>query len=98
MAPPSAGTTYGQDNGRKLALQARLREIETQMRLIRYLVDRDGCQAEVLNRISAVRAALLDLTWLLLEHHCHKCVKDALRQGEGEQAVREILSLLARAI
>jgi len=56
-----------------------------------------GC-ADVLTQIAAVRAALDNTARIILEAHMENCLVRAIREGEGEQSLRELREALARIL
>ena len=46
--------------------------------------------------VAAIRSALDAVAMQLLEDHAHGCVQSAIRAGNGEQAVDELLTVVKR--
>ncbi len=80
----------------KATLIKRLNRIEGQVRGIAHMVDEDRYCVDILTQISAIRSALGALAMQLLEDHTKGCVRSALRSGDGEAAVDELMSVVKR--
>ena len=80
----------------KVSLQARLARIEGQVRGIQSMVDEDRYCIDVLTQVTAVKAALDKVALALLDDHVSHCVVDAVREGTGEQKVKELTAAIGR--
>ncbi|MGD0448864.1 MAG: metal-sensitive transcriptional regulator [Candidatus Dormibacteria bacterium] len=80
----------------KVSLQARLARIEGQVRGIQRMVDEDRYCIDVLTQVTAVKAALDKVALALLDDHVSRCVVDAVREGAGEQKVKELTAAISR--
>jgi DNA-binding FrmR family transcriptional regulator len=80
----------------KVSLQARLARIEGQVRGIQRMVDEDRYCIDVLTQVTAVKAALDKVALALLGDHVSRCVVDAVREGNGEQKVKELTTAIGR--
>jgi DNA-binding FrmR family transcriptional regulator len=80
----------------KVSLQARLARIEGQVRGIQRMVDEDRYCIDVLTQVTAVKAALDKVALALLGDHVSHCVADAVREGTGEQKVKELTAAIGR--
>jgi DNA-binding FrmR family transcriptional regulator len=76
----------------------RLRNIEGQVRGLQRMVEEEKYCVDILNQISAVRAALNGVGALILRRHVETCVSDAIEAGGSERVaiVDELMSVLAR--
>lgn len=84
---------YHRDNG---DLRGRLRRIEGQVRGIQKMVDEDRYCVDILIQLAAVKAAVSRVGASLLESHVRGCVSHALKDGDGETAIGELLEVLAQ--
>src|SRR5579875_2681228 len=91
--PAPAGSRYRRDNG---ALLARLKKIEGQVRGVQRMVEEDRYCVDILVQLAAIRSAVGAVGRSLLETHVRGCVADALKSGDGEGAVDELLEVLAQ--
>lgn len=78
-------------------LTVRLNRIEGQVRGIKRMIGEGVYCDDILNQISAVRAALGGAAALLLEKHMKHCIKDQLLDGD-EQVLEELLKTIAKLI
>ncbi len=77
-------------------LLERIRRIEGQVRGIGRMIEEDRYCVDILVQIAAARSALDNLGMLVLEGHVKGCVAQALRDGRGEEAVRELLEVVRK--
>lgn len=80
----------------KQSLLKRLRRIEGQVRGIHRMVEEDRYCVDVLTQVAAVRAALQQVALGLLESHTRGCVSNAVKSGEGDHAVAELLDVIRK--
>ncbi|MDH3282602.1 MAG: metal-sensitive transcriptional regulator [Gammaproteobacteria bacterium] len=81
---------------KKAALLKRLNRIEGQARGIAKMVEEDRYCVDVLTQISAIQSALDALAIQLLENHTNGCVRAAIKSGNGEAAVDELMAVVKR--
>lgn len=77
-------------------LITRLKRIEGQVRGIQNMIENDRYCVDILTQISAINAAMKKVGFHLLEKHTQHCVKDAIRDGDGEEAIQELLEVFTR--
>lgn len=80
----------------KPTLLKRLNRIEGQVRGIAKMVGEDRYCVDVVTQISAIRSALDALAMQLLANHTQGCVRAAIRSGNGEAAVDELMTVVRR--
>ena len=80
----------------KTALVKRLNRIEGQVRGIAKMVEEDRYCVDVLTQVSAIQSALDALALQLLESHTKGCVRSAIRSGNGEAAIDELMTVVKR--
>ncbi|WP_079480253.1 metal-sensing transcriptional repressor [Halobacillus salinus] len=78
----------------KKAINNRLKRIEGQIRGIQKMVEDDRYCVDTLVQISAVTKALNKVGYSLMERHTHHCVSDAIKKGEGEEAIDELMKVI----
>jgi DNA-binding FrmR family transcriptional regulator len=71
----------------------RLKSVEGHVRGVQRMVDEGAYCIDVVNQITAVQRALKKVSGLVLDHHLHSCVTDAMR-GPDAAAREEVLSEL----
>lgn len=80
----------------KPALLRRLNRIEGQVRGIAKMVEEDRYCVDVLTQNSAIQSALDALAMQLLASHTKGCVRSALRSGNGDEAIDELMTVVKR--
>ncbi len=80
----------------KPQLTRRLKRIEGQTRGIGRMVEEDRYCVDILTQISAVRSALDAVALQLLRGHTHGCVQTAIRSGDGDHAIDELLNVVEK--
>jgi len=80
----------------KSALLKRLNRIEGQVRGVAKMVEDDRYCVDVLTQIAAIQSALDALAMQLLANHTNGCVRSAIRSGDGDAAVEELMNLVKR--
>lgn len=74
----------------------RLKRIEGQVRGIQGMIENDRYCVDILTQISAINAALNKVGIHLLERHTQHCVTDAIKDGDGEEAIQELMEVFKR--
>ena len=74
----------------------RLRKIEGQVRGIQRMIEDERQCVEILNQITAIRAALNRVGLRILEKHTRGSVAQAIRNGEGDQAIGDVMRVLLK--
>jgi len=80
----------------KTQLDKRLNRIQGQIRGISKMVEEDRYCVDILTQISAVRSALDAVALQLLRGHTHGCVQTAIRSGDGDYAIDELLNVVEK--
>lgn len=80
----------------KAALLKRLNRIEGQVRGVGKMIQEDRYCVDILNQISAMKAAMDALAMRLLEDHARGCVQSAIRSGKGDQAIDEVMEVVRK--
>ena len=78
---------------KKAALLKRMNRIEGQVRGVAKMVEEDRYCVDVLTQISAIQSALDAFAIQLLENHTNGCVRAAIKSGDGEAAVDELMAV-----
>ncbi|GAV26109.1 hypothetical protein ciss_20420 [Carboxydothermus islandicus] len=82
----------------KEGLAKRLKRLEGQIRGIAKMVEEDRYCIDILNQIEAAKGALDRVALLILEGHLKGCVKKAIKTGEEEPVMKELLEVLDKFI
>lgn len=80
----------------KHALLRRLSRIEGQVRGIARMIETDRYCVDVLTQVSAIKSALDAVAMQLLEDHTKGCVQTAIKSGEGEAAIAELMDVIGK--
>jgi CsoR family transcriptional regulator, copper-sensing transcriptional repressor len=78
----------------KDAVINRLKRIEGQVRGIMKMVEDDRYCVDILVQISAIQAALKKVGFTITERHIKHCVSDAIRSGEGDETITELMEVM----
>ncbi|HET7658088.1 MAG TPA: metal-sensing transcriptional repressor [Bacillales bacterium] len=78
----------------KQKLTNRLKRIEGQVRGLQKMIEEDRYCVDVLVQMSAINAALKKVGFSLMERHTKTCVSDAIRSGEGEEQIQELMKVV----
>lgn len=90
---PETESRFRRDNA---ALLARLRKIEGQVRGVQRMVEEDRYCVDILVQLAAIRSAVGAVGQSLLASHVRGCVAGALRSGDGDAAVTELLEVFSQ--
>ncbi|HHT25627.1 MAG TPA: metal-sensitive transcriptional regulator [Firmicutes bacterium] len=76
----------------------RLRRIEGQVRGIQRMIEEKRYCVDILTQISAVQAALRQVSLAILDEHTKGCVSRAIKEDRGEETVDELLAVIKRLL
>jgi DNA-binding FrmR family transcriptional regulator len=79
-------------------LLKRLRRMEGQVRGIQQMVEDDRYCIDVVTQINALTSAAREVALLVLEDHLRGCVQDAVREDRSEDAIKEMMTVLGKAM
>lgn len=82
------------DDEEKKRVTNRLKRVEGQIRGIEKMVDENRYCVDILVQINAAQAALEKVGFSLLERHTKHCVSAAVKSGDGDEAIDELLSVV----
>ncbi len=80
----------------KEMLIKRLNRIEGQVRGVTKMITEDRYCVDVLNQISALQSALDAVAMQLLENHTQGCMQTAIKSGNGDAAIREMMAIIRK--
>ncbi|WP_414045065.1 metal-sensing transcriptional repressor [Macrococcus equi] len=78
----------------KAKLNKRLKRIEGQVRGIQKMIEEDRYCVDILIQISAIESALKQVGFSVTERHMKHCMSDAIKRGEGESSIEELMKVL----
>lgn len=81
---------------RKKALVNRLKRIGGQVNGISQMIENDRYCVDILTQVSAVRSALDAVASQLLADHANGCVRKAVLEDGGEEAIAELLAIIKK--
>ncbi|MBB2162315.1 metal-sensitive transcriptional regulator [Gluconacetobacter sacchari] len=80
----------------KKALTNRLRRIEGQIGGVLNMIENDRYCVDILMQISAVKSALDGVAIQILSAHASGCVRKAVKEDGGDDAIEELLGVVRR--
>jgi DNA-binding FrmR family transcriptional regulator len=80
----------------KVQLITRLKRIKGQVRGIQNMIENERYCMDILTQISAINAAINKVGLHLLEKLTHHCVSVAIKDGNGEEAIQELMEVFKR--
>jgi len=80
----------------KVRLQQRLRRIGGQVAGVGRMIEEDRYCVDVLTQVAAIRSALDGFAMQVMKHHAHGCLQNAIRSGDGGQAIDELMAVVER--
>ena len=88
-------TSYAADRD---SLLARLRKIEGQVRGLQQMVEDDRYCLDIVQQVNALTAAAREVSLIVIEDHLRGCVADAVDEDSTEAAIKEMMTVLKRAL
>jgi DNA-binding FrmR family transcriptional regulator len=76
----------------------RLRRMEGQVRGLQQMVENDRYCLDIVQQTQALSAAAREVALLVLEDHLRGCVRDAIKEDNGEAAIKEMVTVLGKAV
>lgn len=92
---PTPQRGYAKDREQVLR---RLARIEGQVRGIARMVERDEYCIDVMQQTAALRAAVDSVTMLLMEDHVQGCLRTAVKTGDADSYVAEVMDVVRRSM
>lgn len=75
-------------------LHRRLKKIKGQVDAIDRMIEEDIPCEQILMQVNAVKSALHKVGHIIVEGHLEHCVKQAIEQGDADDALSDISSIL----
>ena len=79
-------------------LLKRLRRMEGQVRGLQQMVEDDRYCLDIVQQINALSSAAREVALLLMEDHLRGCVDAAIKENKGEAAIKEMVTVLRKAL
>ncbi|MFB5662501.1 metal-sensitive transcriptional regulator [Alteribacillus sp. HJP-4] len=80
----------------KQALLNRLKRVEGQIRGLRRMIEEDKYCVDILYQISAVESAMKKVSLMLMEDHTKNCLVRAIKNGNQEDTINELMDVIKR--
>lgn len=80
----------------KTSLTKRMNRISGQVNGISKMIEEDRYCVDILTQISAVKSALNGVAMQLLEDHTKHCVRGAIQNGGGDEAIKELTEIIRK--
>ncbi len=78
------------------SLLNRLKRIAGQVRGVSGMIENDRYCMDILTQVGAIQSALDAVAMQLIQDHTRGCVQKAIRQGDGEVAISELMGVLGK--
>ncbi len=95
MARTARQYRYGQD---KPSLLTRMKKIEGQAKGIQRMLKEDRYCIDIVQQLTALSAAIDEVSLRILQSHIEGCVADAIREEHGEGHIKELMETIRKAI
>ncbi len=86
---------YTQD---KSSLSTRMKKIEGQAKGIQRMIEEDRYCIDVVQQLTALSAAVDEISLLILQSHIEGCVVDAIHEQHGEGYMKELMETIRKAM
>jgi DNA-binding FrmR family transcriptional regulator len=82
----------------KINTLARMKRIEGQIRGIQKMIENDRYCIEIVDQITAARKALCMASLIVIKGHVDECVTDAIRAGNSDKKIDELIGTLYKFV
>ena len=82
----------------KPPLLARMKKIEGQARGIQRMIEEDRYCIDIVQQLTALSAAVDEVSLLILQDHIEGCVTDTIREQHGEGHIKELIGTIRKAL
>lgn len=82
----------------KPSLLTRMKKIEGQAKGIQRMMEEDRYCIDIVQQLTALSAAVDEVSLLILQNHIEGCVTDAIREQHGEGHVKELMATIRKAM
>lgn len=94
----SAPQRVVRENTDRQELLNRLRRMEGQVRGVQRMVEEGRSCLDIVMQLQAIAAASDKVAQQVIEQHIRGCVTDAIREERGDDAIEELMEVLAKAM
>ncbi len=81
----------------KDSLLGRMKKIEGQAKGIQRMISEERYCVDILQQLAALTAATNEVALLVLQGHIKGCVSSAIRDGEGDARIKEVMEVVRKA-
>ncbi len=82
----------------KSSLLARMKKIEGQAKGVQRMIEEERYCIDIVQQLTALSAAVDEVSLLILQDHIEGCVTDAIREQHGEEHIKELMETLRKAM
>ena len=82
----------------KPALLARMKKIEGQARGVQQMIEDDRYCIDIVQQLTALSAAVDEVSLIILQNHIEGCVTDAIREQHGKAHIEELMATIRKTI
>ena len=95
MSAIARGYMYSTDKGHLLT---RLKKVEGQAKGIQRMIEEERYCIDIVQQLSALSAAVDEVSLLILRGHIEGCVTDAIKEQHGEEYIKELMDTIRKAM
>ncbi len=82
----------------KDSLLRRMRKIEGQTKGIQRMIEEDRYCIDIVQQLTALSAAVDEVSLLILQSHIEGCVANAIRGEQAEGHIKELMGIIRKAL
>jgi len=82
----------------KSSLLARMKKIEGQAKGIQRMIEEGRYCIDIVQQLTALSAAIDEVSLLILQSHIEGCVADAIREHHSEGHIKELMGTIRKAM
>ena len=86
------------ESDRRENVLRRLSRIEGQVRGLARMVEEDKHCVDIMIQVAAAKSALNKVGLIVMEGHAHGCLAEAIKRGEGNKAVDELMEVIGQYV
>ncbi len=82
----------------RLSLLARMKKIEGQAKGVQRMIEDDSYCIDIVQQLTALSAAVDEVSLLILQDHIDGCITDAIREQHSEERIKELMLTIRKAM
>lgn len=82
----------------KPSILTRMKKVEGQAKGIQRMIEENRYCIDIVQQLTALSAAIDEVSLLILENHIEGCVADAIRERHGEDYIKELMGTIRKAM